>query len=394
MDEEISLRELIEILLAGKWLIIAITVLAILISGVVTFCLIEPTYEAKTVLAVNLTGNAKSDENIVQSYLTQAKSGSVLDKVSEKLKADAQEISLQALAGKINITHLKDTNLFEVTVKDHSSQRAAKIANTFVEEFITFITETNKQKVSENLALLEKQVNEGQTKLQSYIDEMQELLKQPESVAELETELGTNLQILSEYQLRKANLQIETQKISAAITSLENQLSTIPEKIELKGSSPSDSFSTGNSEREELNPVYLKLKEELELNKMMLVQLNTEKALVDQTIKTVSSNVSDLQIKLTNKKIEQEQIQKNLDKAKENLFQGKYRQSQLVESLDIGGDAATIVSPAYEPTTPIAPKKALNLAVATCLGLMLGVFVVLFRAYWVNSAADKKQQAV
>lgn len=48
--EEISLRELIETLIKGWKLIVAITLLAVLISAVVSFFVIKPTYEASVTL--------------------------------------------------------------------------------------------------------------------------------------------------------------------------------------------------------------------------------------------------------------------------------------------------------------------------------------------------------
>ena len=63
MEEEISLRELIEILWAGKGIIITLTVIALIVSGVVNFFVIKPTYQAKTVLAVNQPEGFESSEN-------------------------------------------------------------------------------------------------------------------------------------------------------------------------------------------------------------------------------------------------------------------------------------------------------------------------------------------
>lgn len=54
MEDEIDLRHLIEVLWQGKWLIAAITAVAMLVSGLVSFFVLKPTYEATTNLLVNL----------------------------------------------------------------------------------------------------------------------------------------------------------------------------------------------------------------------------------------------------------------------------------------------------------------------------------------------------
>ncbi|MGI6145716.1 MAG: GumC family protein [Peptococcia bacterium] len=418
MEEEISLRELIEILWAGKGIIITLTVIALIVSGVVNFFVIKPTYQAKTVLAVNqpedlnqaktvinvnLTEDTKSSVNgladlvnsltgipqvNIQSYLSQAKSEAALAEVCAKLQSNSQIISPQTLASKINITNPKDTNLLEVAVKDQSPQRAAEIANTFAEEFIVFVANTNEEQKNTNLELLEKQANDERLKLEGHVDEMKEVLKQPESVMELETELENSLNLLSEFQIRKANLQIEIQKTATAIATIENQLADIPEKIEVNRGFQDTEFIS-----EELNPVYLELKMQMETNQILLAQLNVEQSLIDQEIGSISANIKNLQVKLADKKMTQEQIQNAIDTAKQNynLFNQQYIEAKIVDSLINNQAILTVVSPAHVPSAPIAPRKALNLAVAACLGLMLGVFVVLFKAYWASSAVDRKQ---
>lgn len=53
MEEEISLRELIETILRGKRLIIGITLVVMLTAGVYNYYFLDPVYQAKTVLSVN-----------------------------------------------------------------------------------------------------------------------------------------------------------------------------------------------------------------------------------------------------------------------------------------------------------------------------------------------------
>ena len=48
--EEISLRELIEILLKQKKIIAIITIVAILASGTISFFVLDPVFQAKTIL--------------------------------------------------------------------------------------------------------------------------------------------------------------------------------------------------------------------------------------------------------------------------------------------------------------------------------------------------------
>lgn len=412
MEEEISLRELIETLLKGKWIIIVITLTAVLISGAVSFFILEPTYEAKTVIAVKQTNSPKTQSSAlrglvdttfrvqemnIQSYITQVKTAAVLKKIMENLQIDPQEISLSTFSNNINIKKIKDTDLLEVTVQDKDAQRAANIANALAEELVELASVTNKESATENMELLEKQINEEQTKLVAHVAEMKLFLQKPDSVAELETELDTALQLLSSFQGRKVELQVEKKKVSTMIEAIEQQLIAVPTKIELDKnlfdkSSLTGSLSSSDSlalKSEELNPVYVELKKELELNKAMLTQLYAEEASIQEEILKIGKTIKTLQVKLADKKISLEQLQLNLDTAKENyiLLYNKRVETQFAEAIEEGKLSLEIVSPANQPPAPVGPRKMLNLAVAACLGLMLGVFVVLFRAYWLKTAS-------
>lgn len=416
MEEEISLRELIEIILKGKWIIIMFTLIAVALSLVISFNLLKPIYEAKSIIAVNqinIPQNSKEDKEAleslvdtfsgiprlnIQSYIAQAKSTAVLTKVMEHLNLDPTEISLTAFANKITITNIKDTELLEIRVKDNSPEKAAQIANIVAEELVQFIADKNKSKTQKALAFLEKQVDEEEHKLASSVEEMKQFLQQPDTVAELQAELQTNLDLLSTFQARKVNLDVNINKSLAKIETMDAQLSKVPEKIELKKSlfeEPGLAQLYGETKEvelysEEINPVYINLRNGLEIEKASFAEFITEKNSLETEIAAISKRIKSIQVKLADRQTRMEQLQTQIDTTRENykVFNNKYTESQVSEAMKINEAALMIVSPAHEPTVPIAPKKSLNLAVATCLGLMLGVFVVLFRSYWVSSALD------
>lgn len=402
MEEEISLRELIETVWAGKGIIITITLIAMLISVLFSVWLITPIYKAKTLIAVNESNFPKDKEGrglealldaftrmpqvSVQSYLSLAKSDSVIMKTMERLNLDTQKTPLKKFANKIKVTNISDTELLEITVKDPSPQRAAEIANILAEELIECGAVINKDKNRQNLELLEKQLQEEQANFVGYEEELKQFFEQPHSIVELQAELETNLLLFSEFQARKANLQIETQKTSIAIVDIEKQLSALPETIELHKNGE-------DLKSEELNPVYQELKKELALKKALLAQLNAEKKLVEAETEKSSNNIKSLQVRLADKKAELEQMQMDMEIAKENyvLLQKKFTESKITEAIKFSEVTLTIIRPAFAPQEPAFPKKTLNLMVATSFGLMLGVFVVIFRCYWAKAGVKRSQ---
>lgn len=402
MEEEISLRELIEIILAGKRTIIIFTLVAIFISAFFSFGLITPVYEAKAVITVKeidfssveklrLEGLVAAFTEIplieAQSFLAQVQAEPVLVKVKEGL---AGEISTAVLAKKIKVTNPQDTNLVEIVAQGENAQEAAQLANLFAQELSEFVIESNQEKAVQNLELLEKQLLEEQIRYAEAVEEMKQFLKQTANAAELTAELEANHLLLSELQMKQSNLQIETEALLILVRTLEKQLLEIPERIRLEGNLSDNSLVTSLSEvNETLNPVYLELKTELALKKSLQAQYHAEKTLVEAEIAKVRTTIKNLQISLVDTSQEVE-IQTGIDVAQRNyeLYFEKYHEAKMIKTLQ-AGEEMVIIREANLPQAPVTPKKALNLAIATCLGLMLGFFVVLFRAYWFSTSPEK-----
>ena len=51
--EELSLRDIIEILLKGKWIIAIVTAVCVIFAGVYSFAVLDKQYEAETMLMVS-----------------------------------------------------------------------------------------------------------------------------------------------------------------------------------------------------------------------------------------------------------------------------------------------------------------------------------------------------
>src|SRR5471030_3068984 len=98
MDEgiSISLEEYLSIIKEKLWLIILITVSAVVIAGIVSFLVIKPTYQATTsIIVVTPQGTGKTNtqyndvmmyQNLVKTYSEIAKSTLVAQGVYDKLE--------------------------------------------------------------------------------------------------------------------------------------------------------------------------------------------------------------------------------------------------------------------------------------------------------------------
>jgi polysaccharide biosynthesis transport protein len=194
---EISLRELIEVLLKGWRLIAIITVISLLFTGIFSFFIQEPVYEAKTILMAtfateklaNLQDNTKDIAGILdtiaayptmtmQTYKEQIKSSKILQQVINELDLGKYEINRSKLREMVELETIKDTNLIAVKVTHKDPLLAVEIANTLTKEFTESITDMTRQQASKSSLFLKGQLEVEKKNLDEATLELKEYLSQ------------------------------------------------------------------------------------------------------------------------------------------------------------------------------------------------------------------------
>lgn len=142
MEETIDLREYFGIIKKRSKIIVAITLIAMAVSGIVSFFVLSPVYEANTTLIVNKNESSESqtmtgDEfNVTQKLaVTYGKiitSRTVLNEVIKDLKLDME---YDELSEKINVSAVSDTQIISITVQDTNPKKAMDIANAIPKIF-------------------------------------------------------------------------------------------------------------------------------------------------------------------------------------------------------------------------------------------------------------------
>ena len=97
MEETVDLREYFGIV-KRFWIVALITIIAVVVSGVINFFMLNPVYEAKSTLIVNTEKNEETQmitgdqfnvtQKLAVTYGEIIKSRSVLDDVIKNLKLD------------------------------------------------------------------------------------------------------------------------------------------------------------------------------------------------------------------------------------------------------------------------------------------------------------------
>lgn len=147
MDEEITLdlRDFFNILRKRLKLIVGITVLCTLVSGILSFFVIKPTYQAKTSIVIGKTDSEstadKSQYNyndvmmfqkLVKTYAEIGKSRAV----AENASARAKNVTADQIQKMVTVTPQADTQIIEFKIENNDPKQAYIIINAVSEAFI------------------------------------------------------------------------------------------------------------------------------------------------------------------------------------------------------------------------------------------------------------------
>lgn len=142
--EEISLRELFFILRKWLLLIIVLAIVAVTISGAVSYYVLDKEYQTFTTLMVGKPKDYQTEnklemsdlmlnQKLVATYGQLIKSRVVSDKVIKNLDL---QISYNAFINKVKVNLVKDTEIIQIQVTDTDPLLATEIANETAEVFM------------------------------------------------------------------------------------------------------------------------------------------------------------------------------------------------------------------------------------------------------------------
>lgn len=140
MNESIDLKEYINIFRKRGWIVLITTIIAIAISGILSFFVIEPVYQAQLTFMVNFNQNENAQitqedmdygTKLVETYKPIIKSRKVTQKIKNNLNLS---MSQSEIGDAIQINSISGP-VMSVTVNSTNPVLAASIANEVPEVF-------------------------------------------------------------------------------------------------------------------------------------------------------------------------------------------------------------------------------------------------------------------
>lgn len=155
MEEEIELRQYWEVLRKRWMIVVALPLIAALSSGMISFFVIKPVYQASTTLIVGKKasegGQAAAqmldnsvllaNQQLAKTYATIAQSRTVEQNVIKDLNLP---LTVEGLDKLISINPVKTTEVLEIMVNNTKPELAAAIANSMATEFSKAVIQIKK----------------------------------------------------------------------------------------------------------------------------------------------------------------------------------------------------------------------------------------------------------
>jgi len=394
VEDEIDLREYIDVLIRHWKVILIMPVVAAVVAGVVSF-LLPPTYEATAlVAAVQLQYVMRFDPKFetldneqlpVKAYPALATSDDVLSKVitaaGDILNEDEQQLHI--LSDMVKAASSADPSLIALKVQSRDPMKAARLANIWADIVVREINalygqrakeaqffEAQMQTAEDNLknaeeALIAYQANNQTSILNTKIAAMQQSLRNYYDAAQaVQLVIGDANNLVARLRLQPsdapASLVDDLASLFLAVQSLSTRYQ-LP--IELQVDS-AQSFS-GKTVGEQIS--FLEDMVATLSDKVMALEAEAEK---------LKPQILELQEQRQAAQTEYDRLQRNVDTAQEVYLTIVRKAEESRIAAESEGDEMRLASYAAVPTKPVSPKKALNVAVAGALGLFVAVFGV------------------
>ncbi|MDR7073330.1 YveK family protein [Fictibacillus barbaricus] len=147
MEETISLKDIAVTLRKRLRLIVLITAIAAAVSGIISYFVLTPVYQASTQLLVNQktseqpaldVNQVRTNVEMINTYSVIIKSPTILNQVIEDLNLNQ---SVEQLNGAITVNSEQNAQVFNLTVENEDPAKAVNIANAIAETFSDKIPE-------------------------------------------------------------------------------------------------------------------------------------------------------------------------------------------------------------------------------------------------------------
>lgn len=432
-DETAELRRLINVLIKGRWVLLAVAVMVIAPVAIWT-SMQERLYRSSALIEIDpdpvqvlpyreierpsLTANF---EMFMKGQDQLLRSPALYVRIAERLKADpdAERLApeVASLFGRLSVLRLENTYMFRVGYVAPDPEVAARIANIYAEEYIKSHFETRQKTREKAKELLEREIEQLEGRLQQsekgLVDYAQKnkLSSGPTTDSPARAKLGQlmseNTQAEAEVITQRSQMEllekatVEDFPPSLVTDTLSNlmakALQVESDLTSLRGTF-GENWPSVVAKRQEGELLQAQIQRERaralaqarEQARLDFTLADNKRALIGQSIAEQQGLVNQVESATVEYNIIRREVDTN-QKMYEAML-GRLKQASVTTGMEFGG--LQVVEPASPSSTVDSPKVVWNLLLASVLGMGLGICLVLGRDYWDTtvSTVDEVEQ--
>lgn len=410
--DEIDLRQYIEVLWRGKWIIITVTFCAMLSAGLVSFFLLDPVYESSTILTVNLPEEVQADlgdpvitsviGSTPQAHVRLLRDPVVVERAARSLGSSALDAAALAkrVTTKVAGDATKSDRLVEITVRDPVPENAQALAKAIVEAYRGYLSDLVSARLSSRKQMISMELANQEAAMSEKLERLKQVVEGSGGTDLLTQKINAKAAELANYRWEYAQLTSEARAASDSLRVLEEQLAAVPQTITLEwpsgiqadGTRPPE---TGIPAPAQINPAYTSLLEDVSRKRAGLAETQARLAAAREAIPALEAEIADLKTRLIEEEALEEKLvdEVNVTKARVADLADKLQNLEGRDASALVRSAIGIVAPATLPAEPSGPRRLLNIAIAGVLGAMASVFAVFAMDFWRNTqpAQNPKQ---
>lgn len=407
-EKEIDLREIIGILLKRKWTVIVIFLVACVSS--IIYSLVLPKIYESTVTLIILPPRFKPEFTLptfsVETYRDLLKSKGILKRVEESLNLK-EKITVFSLERMLTVKvveqkagakgEIKYAPLIELKAKGNSPALAKSLVEKWTEIFLEQHKELSCREKDLSQLYISSQYDETKQKLFVIEEKIKNFeIKWKISILKRELEIKENRfvggkkrlqEIEKEFAMKKVELtsseeEFKKQKLTLVLSKAITDDALWEEK--LKGGEERE-IENLSLKSEQINPLYLKLREKITNLKIKIKSLENEKGYTEKEIKKLKGEIDYLKNLIYEKSLLLERMQREKNALKEtySLFLQKMestRISKVEQITDI-----KIISEAVLPERRIKPNRRQIVMISGIIGIIFGTFIAFLKEFIVSA---------
>ncbi len=265
-DRGSQLREWVQILWGGKWIILGVIIITMVAAAAYTHS-IPTRYRTSSLLMVDRNGESSAlsglgrsrsssflqqDQSLQNELLILRQSRTIANRVADRLLQmdthpetgtplqvlrddEGNRISSVQVAGRVKNTvnarpSGENTKGLYISAQTRHPREASLIVNVYAEEYIQRTREKSRADLKASRTFLQEQADTLRTEVQAAERRLQEYMSREQAVS-LDQETGRIVNRISDLESKKAELQIELDMKQASIESLKEELDQVQSKL-------------------------------------------------------------------------------------------------------------------------------------------------------------------